>query len=143
MNQNVNIALLLLANIKQHRVHTESSQAFDDGDYQNENSRLHNTVTHQISHNLAETHCHINGIDDHSNISQLQSSIHGMFVHILVWLQIANTVGRQSKRYYRLIIPAASVRTERCCQPDHGYTATGSHHSGFEGPPLVAGSASC
>jgi len=26
--------------------------------------------------------------------------------------------------------------------PDRGYTATGSHHSSFEGPPLAAGSAS-
>ena len=37
-------------------------------------------------------------------------------------------------RYYRLI-PAAAVRTECCCPPDHGYTATGSHHSGSEGSP--------
>ena len=29
------------------------------------------------------------------------------------------------------------VHTERCCPPVHGYTATGSHHSGFEGPPLA------
>jgi len=29
-----------------------------------------------------------------------------------------------------------TLRTERCCPPDHGYTATGSYHSGFEGPPF-------
>ena len=32
-------------------------------------------------------------------------------------------------RYYRLIILAAAIRTEHCCPPDHGYTATGSYHS--------------
>ena len=30
-----------------------------------------------------------------------------------------------------------SPYTERCCPPDHGYTATGSHHSGSERPALA------
>ena len=30
-----------------------------------------------------------------------------------------------------------------CCLPDRGYSATGSHHSGSEGPPLSTGSVPC
>ena len=47
------------------------------------------------------------------------------------------------KSHPAFTIPVAAVHTERCCPPDYGYTATGSHHSGSEGPPLATGSAPC